>query len=86
MATVAILPGAVQIQFYPRDHDPPHFHARQGGDDLVVRIADLAVLHGILRRGDIRDVLDWARRHQAELALNWILSRAGLEVRMITFP
>ena len=86
MPTVAILPGAIQVQFYPHDHDPPHFHVRQGGDDLVVRIADLAVMRGVLHRGDRRDVIEWAERHHAELALNWILVRAGLTLRSIAYP
>jgi Domain of unknown function (DUF4160) len=86
MPTVAILPRAIRIHQHRVDHDPPHFHARKGGEEVVIRIADLGVHQGSLRRADLEVVIEWAARHQADLALNWILARAGLDPRDIEWP
>jgi hypothetical protein len=80
MATIADLPRKIRICQFHDDHDPPHFHVRQAGANVLIRIADLTVLRGAMSRSDLLLVQAWARNHQAELALNWVLARAGLEV------
>jgi len=71
MPTIAIVDG-VKIQLFYNDHGPAHFHAIIGGEEVLIAIRSLEVLRGTLPPGKLRHVTDWARAHQAELALNWI--------------
>ena len=61
----------IVIRMYFADHGPPHFHASYGGDEALVGIDNLAVLHGRLppRARDL--VVEWASLHQAELREAW---------------
>ena len=68
------------------DHDPPHFHAAGPGTEVVVRIADLSVLRGSLEPSDMVLLRRWARAHQAELAMDWVLARAKLDLWDIPYP
>ncbi len=86
MPKVADLPGRIRICQYHRDHDPPHFHVERAGQNALVRIADLEVERGAVSAADLAVVRAWAREHQAELALNWVLARAGMDLRDIPFP
>jgi hypothetical protein len=76
MPVVAIVAGVV-IRFYYADHEPAHFHAVCGGDEMVVRISDLSVMWGRLPPAQRRTILAWAGEHQDELALAWIRCRQG---------
>lgn len=71
MPTIAIVDG-VKIQLFYNDHAPAHFHAIIGGEEALIAISSLGVLRGALPPGKLRQVIEWARSHQAELALNWI--------------
>lgn len=86
MPKVADLPGKLRVCQFHKDHDPPHFHVQQGGMNTLISIADLQVLRGSLPSSDLVVVTQWARDHQAELALNWVLARAGLDLRDIPYP
>ncbi len=76
MPTLAIIDG-VKITMYYADHEPAHFHAIAGEDEIVVGIADLSVIAGTAPAAVIRRVRAWARRRQGELALCWVRCRAG---------
>lgn len=39
--------GIIIAMFFD-DHNPPHFHARYGGYNAVIRIGDFAVMEGNL--------------------------------------
>ena len=71
MPIIAIVDG-VKIQMFYDDHAPPHFHAVLGGKEAWIVIRTLEVLYGSLPPAKLRRVRVWARRHQSELALNWI--------------
>jgi hypothetical protein len=80
MPTIAVIDNGITIAIYYNDHDPPHFHAKQAGLELLVEIARLRIL---ARRGGIpvameRAVLDWAAQHQAELALCWARAHSAI--------
>jgi hypothetical protein len=53
------------------DHAPPHFHARYGGDELLVRIKDLSVMRGKMSARATGLIMEWASLHQAELLAGW---------------
>ena len=59
------------IRLYFDDHAPPHFHASYGGDEAVVEIDTLAVIHGNLPSRARRLVREWALLHQGELQEAW---------------
>jgi len=64
--------GAVSIRMYSDDHRPPHFHIVGPDFQVVVRIADLEVIAGTARRGQIAEALSWAGSHREMLALKWV--------------
>lgn len=59
------------IRLYFDDHAPPHFHASYGGDEAVVEIDTLAVIHGNLPSRARSLVREWALLHQGELQEAW---------------
>ena len=69
--------SGVAIALYYNDHEPAHFHALLADDEMQVRISDLTVIEGSLRRVKQRRVLAWAARHQDALALAWVRCRDG---------
>lgn len=63
---------------YPDDHRPPHFHIVSPDFQVMVRIADLAVIEGEARPAQIAEAIAWARDHRERLALKWAeLSERG---------
>jgi hypothetical protein len=76
MPTVAIV-GGITIAIYYNDHNPPHFHAIQAENEILVEIARLVVFAGSAPAAMQRTVLDWAANHQAELALCWARASSG---------
>ncbi|HRJ62407.1 MAG TPA: DUF4160 domain-containing protein [Azospirillaceae bacterium] len=71
MPTLAFFDG-IKIAMYAEDHAPPHFHVIYAGQEALVRISDLAVLHGDLPRPILRRALQWADDNQGLLALHWL--------------
>lgn len=64
-----LLYGITILMFFG-DHDPPHFHARYGGD--VARIAlDGTLLDGDVPRRARRLIREWTSLHQQELEACW---------------
>jgi hypothetical protein len=76
MPTLAIIDG-IKIAMYYADHEPAHFHAIAGEDEVVITIANLQLVAGAAPPAILRRVRTWARRHQAALALCWVRCRAG---------
>ena len=60
---------------YFDDHGPAHFHALYGGDEALVGIDSLAVLHGGLPPRAQGLVVEWASLRQAELREAWNRAR-----------
>ena len=63
----------IVIYMYWSEHNPPHFHAKYQGGEIVVDIKTLEVTKGSLPRRGLNLVLDWAEIHQNELLENWDL-------------
>lgn len=65
----------IVIKMFYNDHQPPHFHAEYGGDQLVVNLNTLAVIAGKLPPRATGLVMEWAAVHQGELRDVWEQSR-----------
>jgi hypothetical protein len=57
---------------YADDHHPPHFHIVAHDFQVLVRIADFAVIAGDALPSQIAEALGWAEAHQEWLALKWV--------------
>jgi hypothetical protein len=76
MPTIAVING-IRIVIRYNDHPPPHFHAMQGGAEMRVRIADLAIMSSNAPANMERTVVAWAAQHQAALALRWVCAQSA---------
>jgi hypothetical protein len=54
----------IAVRMYYDDHDPPHFHAYYGDDQVVIEIDTLAPREGRLPRRAMGLVLEWASEHR----------------------
>lgn len=61
----------IVIEMYFKDHPPPHFHVRYGGEKAKIEIATGEVLRGSLSPRTLRLVSEWLEMHRAELELNF---------------
>ena len=66
--------GVIIAMFYS-EHNPPHFHARYGGDNVAIDIRTLQVLEGRIPPRALGLVVEWASQHQDELMQDWDLAR-----------
>ncbi len=65
----------IVIAFYWEDHLPPHFHAKYGGDEVLVNIREGTVLRGSLSKRALSLVNEWREMHVSELLNNWERAR-----------
>jgi len=61
----------IVIAMYFKEHGPPHFHAKYGGQRAAFSIEDLRLIEGRLPQRIVSLVLEWAFQHREELAENW---------------
>jgi hypothetical protein len=66
----------IVISMYVEDHPPPHFHARYGNHEALIRVSDGSVYAGSLPRRALRLVRAWWALHVDELEEAW--NRASL--------
>ncbi len=74
MPEIARFYGIIIAMYYD-DHNPPHFHARYGGESVVVSIDALAILEGQMSPRALGLVIEWASQHGKELMEDWELAR-----------
>ncbi|HOD84050.1 MAG: hypothetical protein BWX88_03082 [Planctomycetes bacterium ADurb.Bin126] len=74
--------GIIIVMYY-NEHNPPHFHAKYGGQRGAFSIADLRLIEGQLPARIIALVLEWAFQHRDELLENWGLVQARRPLRKI---
>ena len=72
----------IVIEMRPRDHLPPHFHARCGDDRILVHIADGTII-GSFPKSKLTLVRSWLELHRAELLDNWTLLQRKKQARYI---
>jgi len=63
------------IAMYYNDHAPPHFHARYGSDQAVIRIDNGQVMDGFISARALRLVEEWRLLHEEELLNDWVLAQ-----------
>lgn len=79
MPTISMFRG-IKITMYWNDHQPPHFHAFYGDNEVLVSIRDLEALEGSLPNKQMKMLLGWAALHQEELLENWALAQDKQEL------
>lgn len=62
--------GIIIAMFFD-DHNPPHFHARYGGEKVAIEIDSLRILEGHFSPRALGLVIEWAVQHRDELRQNW---------------
>lgn len=63
------------IKMFFNEHNPPHFHAYYGDDNVLVDIRTLAVFSGSLPPRALGLVMEWASIHRDELLGEWEKAR-----------
>ena len=66
----------IVIRMYWDDHNPPHFHAFYGDEEVLIDIRTLSVFSGELSPRAFGLVVEWARIHQRELLEDWQRARS----------
>lgn len=79
MPTICMFRG-IKIFMNWQDHQPPHFHAVYGGEEVLVTIKDLEVVAGTMPGKQLKMLLGWAAFHQEELLENWELASKKQEL------
>ena len=74
--------GIVIAVFFD-EHNPPHFHARYGKENVAIDMRTLRVLDGGLSPRALRMVVEWAEQHQFELLEDWEIVRSGGQPKKI---
>lgn len=64
----------IVIKMYYNDHNPPHFHAAYGSEQMIVDVNTLGVISGRLTPRATGLVMEWAAQHQDELRDAWTLA------------
>ncbi len=75
MPTIAIVAG-VRIIIYPKDHLPPHLHARFAEYEAMISIVTGDVLEGSLPRAKLKAIQTWLAVHRDQIAYVWQEVRA----------
>lgn len=79
MPTISMFRG-IKIFMNWKDHQPPHFHAAYGGQEVLVAIRELEAVTGEIPAKQLKMVLGWAALHQDELLENWKLAEQKQEL------
>ena len=61
------------IYMYWRDHAPPHFHAKYGGQEITVEI-ESGIITGKMSKRAIAMIQEWRESHMDELITDWKLA------------
>jgi hypothetical protein len=73
----------IVISMYFDEHNPPHFHAYYGKENVVIEIASLRISDGVIPSRALGLIIEWAYKHQEELMHNWELAKNGKPVLKI---
>lgn len=65
----------IVIKMFFDDHNPPHFHAFYGGDEVLIDITTLAVFAGHFPPRALGILIEWTTLHQQDLVKDWEKAR-----------
>jgi hypothetical protein len=57
-----------------REHNPPHFHARYGDQEVVIEIENGKINAGTITKRALALIQEWRILLKEELLLNWKLA------------
>lgn len=63
----------ISIYMFWKDHMPPHFHARYGGEEITMDI-ETGNIHGEMSKRAINLINEWRLLHLDELRHDWDLA------------
>ena len=72
----------IVIRMYYRDHNPPHFHAEYGENEITIEIESGAI-EGRFPKRALAATLEWLELHREELHQNWQMARDSEPLRPI---
>jgi hypothetical protein len=75
----------IVIYMYFDDHNPPHFHARYGSGEALIRIADGEVIRGNISKRTASLVQEWCGLHKSELLAAIRLVRSEIRAALIRY-
>ena len=61
----------IAIYIYFNEHQPPHFHAVYGENEVLITIENLSVLAGSIPPRSLGLIIEWASIHKNELFKIW---------------
>jgi hypothetical protein len=70
MPTIAIVAG-VRIIIYPKDHLPPHLHAKSAEHEAMISIVTGDLLEGSLSKAKLKAVQNWLAARREQVAYVW---------------
>lgn len=73
----------ITIWIYWDDHNPPHFHAEYGEQEILIQIEDLRTYSGSLSSRAYNMVMEWAALHRDELMICWRQAQEDLSPNKI---
>ena len=73
----------IVISMYYKDHAPPHFHAKYGGERAAFSINELRLIGGSLHKRVVSLILEWAFEHRSELIEDWELAKRKEDLKKI---
>ncbi len=68
----------IEIYFYWKDHNPPHFHALYGEHEALIEVRTLRLWDGYLPPKAMAMVIEWSVIHKEELIENWNKVSGGI--------
>ena len=83
MLEIRRFPG-ITIYMRYRDHPPPHFHVRHGGDRAIIDVETMRVMEGQLPVRIYGLCAEWGIRHRELLRENW--RRAVAREPLLSIP
>lgn len=73
--------GIIVYMFW-REHQPPHFHAKYGDDEIIVEI-ETGNVTGVMTKRALNMIQEWRQLHKEELIANWQLAEQNKPLKRI---
>lgn len=74
----------ISILIFYQEHNPPHFHAKYGGEIGIFDIQTGKLIIGQLPLHAKKLIREWFKLHQKELLVNWLKAKNGEQLQFIT--